>query len=112
MRAHDRLRDVMPSAMQLQPLINLVICPARLSPARGVAMVGGSCSVCRSSRSDLSTIIALHQGLVSNCALAERCFRSDVFPVGSCSFRVRDDDLRPGRTYIRRTDTSQGSDRK
>lgn len=102
----------MPSAMQLQPLINLVICPARLSPARGVAMLGGLL-LGLSVWSDLSTIIALHQGLVSLlCALAERCFRSAVFPVGSCSFRVHGDDLRPKRTYIQRTDASQGSDRK
>lgn len=71
-------------------------------------MLGGSCSVCRS---DLSTIIALQQGPGLQCALAERCFSSDVYPVGSCSFRVRGDDLRPGRTYIQRTDASQGSDR-
>lgn len=57
-------------------------------------MVGGSCSVCRS---DLSTIVALEQGL--QCALARRCFRSVVFPVASCSFRVRGNDLRPRRTY-------------
>lgn len=57
---HDRLRDVMPSAMQLQPLINLEVCPARLTPATSVAIVGGSCSVCRS---DLSAIIAPAQGL-------------------------------------------------
>lgn len=82
----------MPYAMQLQPLINLEVCPARLTPATSVAIVGGSCSVCRS---DLSAIIAPAQGLHT----ALQVGWSDVFPVGCCSLRARGDDLRLGRVY-------------
>lgn len=110
MKAHDRLCDVMSSAMQLQPLINLVSCPARLSPARSVAIVSGSCSVCRS---DLSTMIALQQGVVSNALWRSAASgRISSLWVLAASGSVAMTCVPGAPTYSERTDASQGSDRR
>jgi hypothetical protein len=81
---YDRLHDMMPSAMQLQPLINLVICPARplhWQEMLRVTLVGGSGSAWLARQLPVQTPVCLSASLERrfSCNLAiKKCLNMYV----------------------------------